>query len=255
MYRKKEKSRSGCTPCRIRRKKCDEHKPICHACERLRLPCAYEGLTQNKRKPTSISGAVSSALSDVCIQTQSTERLYRVGDFSPQTVSKPAPTEGLWDVFDGVRDDYAQVSSQQADHVIIAGVCSGWQTVLIMNKDDMVPVYLLSSADRLYTKIGHGQVARMAILRIFHMVSQVWAGWLRTTADWPNKHLFSKDVRKDDKVKMPSWLLPRYLSCWTLIAIELRMSGLRPQLIVEISIYNTCNGQSNKWSIDSILTV
>lgn len=34
-------SKTGCTTCKRRRKKCDEGKPSCRSCSRLELPCHY----------------------------------------------------------------------------------------------------------------------------------------------------------------------------------------------------------------------
>ncbi|EKG20754.1 hypothetical protein MPH_01921 [Macrophomina phaseolina MS6] len=36
------RTKTGCLTCRKRRKKCDEHKPCCHTCERLALDCCWE---------------------------------------------------------------------------------------------------------------------------------------------------------------------------------------------------------------------
>ncbi|CAH0055612.1 unnamed protein product [Clonostachys solani] len=35
------RSKTGCRACRRRKVRCDERKPVCSACERLNLPCAY----------------------------------------------------------------------------------------------------------------------------------------------------------------------------------------------------------------------
>ncbi|WEW59753.1 DNA-binding transcriptional regulator ume6 [Emydomyces testavorans] len=37
-----KRSRSGCFTCRLRRKKCDESKPVCKACRNLKLKCEYK---------------------------------------------------------------------------------------------------------------------------------------------------------------------------------------------------------------------
>lgn len=46
------RSRSGCLTCRRRKKRCDECRPICNACMRLRLQCTYPlpGDRKNKKK-------------------------------------------------------------------------------------------------------------------------------------------------------------------------------------------------------------
>ncbi|KAL7626656.1 hypothetical protein AAE478_003430 [Parahypoxylon ruwenzoriense] len=41
---RKPKVRTGCVTCKSRRIKCDEGRPICHRCQRSRLPCKYEPL-------------------------------------------------------------------------------------------------------------------------------------------------------------------------------------------------------------------
>lgn len=44
-------SRDGCIVCKARRKKCDEVRPECGACVRMKLPCAYSrasGMSKSK---------------------------------------------------------------------------------------------------------------------------------------------------------------------------------------------------------------
>ncbi|GMM28878.1 hypothetical protein DAMA08_015940 [Martiniozyma asiatica (nom. inval.)] len=38
----KKRSNSGCLTCRARRRKCDEHRPICKECARINMKCNYE---------------------------------------------------------------------------------------------------------------------------------------------------------------------------------------------------------------------
>lgn len=176
MYRKKEKTQSGCTRCRIRRKKCDEHKPACCACERLRLHCVYEGPRRKKMAPPKPKPELNVS-SDIYTRTQQqNEHCHRIGDFSPQ-----AMVESLCEVFRSISEQYIparRVLSEQVKHAIISGVCFGWHTVLVTNEGDTMPaahVHLLATADRIIKKFGHGQVARMAFVRLYHMLSQVWA--------------------------------------------------------------------------------
>lgn len=35
-------SHTGCLPCKKRKKKCDEQKPVCRACQRMYLFCTYD---------------------------------------------------------------------------------------------------------------------------------------------------------------------------------------------------------------------
>lgn len=46
------RSRSGCQRCRIRRKKCDEKKPICGSCQRLNLYCTWKSADTSNEKGT-----------------------------------------------------------------------------------------------------------------------------------------------------------------------------------------------------------
>ncbi|KAJ6172892.1 hypothetical protein N7485_005704 [Penicillium canescens] len=41
------RSRSGCLPCKTRKKKCDENRPRCSDCRRLNLPCEWPAMAMN----------------------------------------------------------------------------------------------------------------------------------------------------------------------------------------------------------------
>lgn len=45
----RHRSRMGCFTCRKRKKRCDEGKPVCKACERLKLECSYPVPGQERR--------------------------------------------------------------------------------------------------------------------------------------------------------------------------------------------------------------
>ncbi|KAL6412319.1 hypothetical protein AUP68_04704 [Ilyonectria robusta] len=45
------KSRTGCTPCKSRRVKCDEHRPNCGNCTRLGIECEYFDTKCSKKHP------------------------------------------------------------------------------------------------------------------------------------------------------------------------------------------------------------
>lgn len=48
--RKRKRSRNGCLTCKTRKKKCDETKPVCNNCNKLRLYCCYKNsLNWNKQ--------------------------------------------------------------------------------------------------------------------------------------------------------------------------------------------------------------
>jgi hypothetical protein len=53
---KHTRSRAGCLTCRKRRKGCDRSKPICGACDRLKLVCLRLFGTGSARRPPDPSG-------------------------------------------------------------------------------------------------------------------------------------------------------------------------------------------------------
>ncbi|KEF62804.1 uncharacterized protein A1O9_00777, partial [Exophiala aquamarina CBS 119918] len=63
------RTKTGCSTCRTRRKKCDEAKPICFACQRLNIPCNWRdaalGDSRAPASPTSSSVVPSDAASDM----------------------------------------------------------------------------------------------------------------------------------------------------------------------------------------------
>ncbi|PGH26847.1 hypothetical protein AJ80_01428 [Polytolypa hystricis UAMH7299] len=52
MLRPRLRTKTGCQQRRRRRKKCDETRPTCQACTRLRLPCTWDG-TESDQRPSS----------------------------------------------------------------------------------------------------------------------------------------------------------------------------------------------------------
>ncbi|VUG16648.1 DEBR0S1_22144g1_1 [Brettanomyces bruxellensis] len=45
-----KRSRNGCLTCRSRKRKCDENKPVCNECRRLRIKCIWMTKTQRQNK-------------------------------------------------------------------------------------------------------------------------------------------------------------------------------------------------------------
>lgn len=50
MKRTRVKTKTGCSTCRSRRKKCDESKPVCGACVRLKLHCDWIYVPRNAQR-------------------------------------------------------------------------------------------------------------------------------------------------------------------------------------------------------------
>ena len=67
------KVRSGCKTCKRRHLKCDEHRPVCLRCEKLKLLCVYEPVSP-RRSPTP-----DSSLS--CYGTRSIEEISAIRSF------------------------------------------------------------------------------------------------------------------------------------------------------------------------------
>lgn len=54
------RSSNGCTTCRTKRRKCDEVKPVCGTCERLKVPCVFIGNQWPDQSNTSPSASYRS---------------------------------------------------------------------------------------------------------------------------------------------------------------------------------------------------
>ncbi|KAF8458704.1 fungal-specific transcription factor domain-containing protein [Terfezia claveryi] len=87
------RSRTGCFTCRLRRKKCDEGKPLCKACKHLGLSCEYKrpvwwsNVDQRKRQKEAIKMLIK--------RTKLSEKVAQVSPLSadsPPELSRSAPT-------------------------------------------------------------------------------------------------------------------------------------------------------------------
>ncbi|EHY58741.1 hypothetical protein HRR83_007465 [Exophiala dermatitidis] len=87
------RTKTGCLKCRERRKKCDERRPVCSACERLHIECVY-------RRP-SISSAASPQSTRSSLRSQSPEAVVK----SPTTTTAVAPLQrtSLWVRPEGIK--------------------------------------------------------------------------------------------------------------------------------------------------------
>ncbi|KAB8336963.1 hypothetical protein FH972_021267 [Carpinus fangiana] len=91
------RSRSGCHTCRLRRKKCDESKPICRACKHLGIECDYKRPSwwshPERRKQQ------KDLIKDLIKRTQQQKPTPKPGHShgliatSPPSLSNSAPTE------------------------------------------------------------------------------------------------------------------------------------------------------------------
>ena len=63
------RSTSGCTTCRVKRRKCDETRPVCGTCERLKVPCVSVGPSWPEASNTSPSESHQMFAESVTSQT------------------------------------------------------------------------------------------------------------------------------------------------------------------------------------------
>ncbi|KIX00790.1 uncharacterized protein Z518_09855 [Rhinocladiella mackenziei CBS 650.93] len=101
------RTKTGCYKCRERRKKCDERRPICTACERLQIECVY-------RSPANHSNA-SPETSQASQRTRTPDSLIdSLPTISPRNTSlwlRPAGlrTEQDWNIFQYCSTRYIQL--------------------------------------------------------------------------------------------------------------------------------------------------
>ena len=55
------RTKTGCITCRDRRKKCDERKPICLACRRLKITCVYRDASEEPSASSSSASPTSAS--------------------------------------------------------------------------------------------------------------------------------------------------------------------------------------------------
>lgn len=95
----KARSRTGCLPCRTRRKKCDEALPSCSNCIRLDLTCLRPG-TDTKVSMTNLKGKSISANS-----------INTIRNLSRSYVDTPAPPKTISNGFSAFDSDLERMAS------------------------------------------------------------------------------------------------------------------------------------------------
>jgi len=86
------RSKNGCLTCRIKRKKCDEVKPICTACERSQQDCTWPKTEEKQQSDMQVSDNTRQASSSNPPQNAS---LTAYGVPSVQSGLRPAATSSL----------------------------------------------------------------------------------------------------------------------------------------------------------------
>jgi hypothetical protein len=86
---RKTRSKTGCTCCRLRKKKCDENRPICGGCRRLGFICSWIDSSEfswKKKRGLTAAGSVNTTSSDSSSRSNSLDS------------HSPCVSEGLYDL-------------------------------------------------------------------------------------------------------------------------------------------------------------
>ena len=179
MSPQKLKTKTGCVACRKRRKKCDEIKPECQACRRLKLSCSYAigSAPQSSESQISSDHIISSESS-----TQQRDRTLNPRTADHVAVRPHGSATTVLEILSDTRTNYQGVPYSPnpyntVEEILIEGVCRGWQRALdkvLQDSDLSVNQWRrLRELDAYLVDLGHGQVARMIFLRHYQFISEV----------------------------------------------------------------------------------
>lgn len=178
------RSVTGCLTCRRRRKKCDETKPNCGSCLRLRLQCFYQTSERSENQPrrrqsTNMRTAPHTSLTPPAKIPELTHRA-RVADFrSPDHVPSVLHDDILPLIIGYQRQNHKSILSQPEllEAFIILGIQHGWQEAYGRYGpcSEIYDSYWarIPHIDARLKLAGHGQAARMAFVWYFVVLSQV----------------------------------------------------------------------------------
>lgn len=149
------RTKTGCRSCLSRRKKCDEKKPICAACERLHLYCSYRASPGATASPEP-SDLASPVLQEKAAATQEEQILA----CSPQRTSLSFRHSGLtterdWNVFQYASTRFIRLvispdaTSEYRDATLVFAV--GFDEPWVMHAA-LAPAALHASCDALMPK-------------------------------------------------------------------------------------------------------
>lgn len=168
MSRCRLRSSNGCAQCRSRRKKCDETKPVCQACHRLRLACSWKS-SDNPIRPS--LNAQSTMINPTPLSSIAHSPSLRVPDFVSARKSDEVEIANLKGFIEDatVRDlSVHDRDLRSLQHFVIQGVRQGWHNSL-----DHPEVDRMTRLDRHIETCGHGQAARIAFFWLFLMLQAV----------------------------------------------------------------------------------
>lgn len=155
------RTKSGCLTCRNRHKKCNEGKPVCEACARLRLTCTWESCHDGITRPYSDKNQLEhlSSVTELVVHAP-----LRIADHDAAQAVAPFSFSEASYVFESGQKFPTSVTDFAKsfdEHIIISGVFHGWDTVrkqfdLDFQWDALIDLDAGTQA------CGHGPVARMA---------------------------------------------------------------------------------------------
>lgn len=163
--RSRLRSTTGCSPCKRRRKKCDEHRPICHACTRIKIQCVWN---DNSQYPIEHRNVLGNALGLPSYELTEWTGLATAdfvaidSEIYPQisnlrTFIERSSTED---------EEHSTLSALDMENLIVKGIATQWQSVHHRMHD-------LMFLDRHIKSCGHGIAARLAFVWLFYKMTEV----------------------------------------------------------------------------------
>lgn len=181
MYRERLRTKTGCLSCRKRRKKCDDLRPRCTPCQRLKLTCEWESseansATQNRPRPDS---GLTDQPSDHVAAPESTDpscSMQRIADHDGidrrRTQTPSGITKELQTCFDTPPGGKKPSGKSEMRHILILGIFQGWDKVpqAVYSHEIWLRVIIL---DKFLQLAGQGKAARLAMGQLSLALTQV----------------------------------------------------------------------------------
>lgn len=163
MHRERLRSQKGCLVCRQRRKKCDEQKPKCVQCTRLRLVCKWDDDGTHHLGDNLNIERIVSVHSDRAVHSHmnTVSGRLRVADHDEINRDNMELPTGIVDVM-SQRYTTTQTTKTEDYHLLITGIFKGWDQISkeIRSSDPWFKIILF---DHQLQRSGQGLVARLAM--------------------------------------------------------------------------------------------
>lgn len=172
MLRTRLHSRTGCVRCKLRRKKCDETKPVCLACQRNRFTCTWDP-QRSIRLPARVPSDTPTSTASVRLKPPLN---LRAPDFATLERHENDRIKDLRGFVEdrSVQNFYTCDEDEFASERFIAhGVRDGWHVVSTHPQASSMAIL-----DRHLENCGHGQAARVAVCWLYHILQTVSLSFL-----------------------------------------------------------------------------